>query len=172
MIAITALAAMILRIVIVLQLAGFGLWIAASGSAMFNRQAGTPLLASEMVILPLTVLIWIALLIWAHPICRLLAGPLKDKTFDAGLTRQDAVRFAVLAAAVLILVQTAAVIVNLNAMSMSLLFHYGPLISAGIGLVLLMMSLAPDALFRRLAMFAPGPKQTPTDRGAGGEDQT
>jgi hypothetical protein len=171
MIAITGLAAMTLRIVVVLQLLAYGFWLAASVPVVLEQSAGAELLTSEVLIPVLGAVIWIALLVWAHPICRILAGPLKDKTFDAGFTRQDAVRFTVLAAAVLILVQAAAAILTLNAMSMSLLFNFGPLISGGLGLVLLILSLAPDALFRRLAIFAPAPKPAPSGTGAGSEGQ-
>ncbi|MCC5995620.1 MAG: hypothetical protein JJU18_04520 [Oceanicaulis sp.] len=165
MIAITALAALIVRVYALFQIASMsvGFWM------MFRYQrtllegdylseadlAGTlEALADTRSFLIASAIVWVIVLILAGPACRLLAGRYRDLKLDLGLKGTDAFRLTALAAGVFILIPVLAT--AFKPIEYVVRVHFqGPsgwqpdtIIGAVASLVLIVISVLPDRVYR------------------------
>lgn len=165
MIAITALAALIVRIYALFQLTS----MSVSFWMMFRRQrtlietdhiseadlAGwLEALADDRIFLVASAIVWVIVLVVAGPLCRLLAGRYRDLKLDLGLKGTDAFRLTALAAGVFILIPVLAT--AFSPIEYVLRVHsQGPsgwrpdiIIGAVASLALIVISVLPDRVYR------------------------
>ncbi len=152
MIAITALAAIIVRVLILTQMS----WFIFENLKLYmlSQERGPDAYANfypEPIILLFPVLIWLALFIWAPPICRALAGRHKDASVDLGLKGADLFRLAALCAAIGLLLPAADQLRDVFVGEFHMNWFLGSLIGAALGVLFLALSLMTDPVARALS---------------------
>ncbi|MCC5995618.1 MAG: hypothetical protein JJU18_04510 [Oceanicaulis sp.] len=149
MIAVTVLAALIIRVLIIVQILWFLFdYFNAIAEAAGGDMGGITTFFPAPALLALPVLIWIALLIWAHPLCRAFAGRHRDAQIDLGLRGADLYRLAALGGAIAILIPAASQLTFIFNAPYTFDWYIGTLLAAGIGLILLALSLVPGPAYK------------------------
>lgn len=165
MIAITALAALIVRIYALFQLAfmSVAFWmmfryqramLEADYITETDRAVTLQAIADNRMFLIASAVIWMIVLVLAGPACRLLAGRYHDLQLDLGLKGTDAHRLTALAAGVFILIPVLATAIK--PIEYVVRVHIqGPsgwqpdiIIGAVLGLILITISVLPDRIYR------------------------
>ncbi len=152
MIAITALAALIVRVIILIQVS----WFIFENLKiyMLSQERGPDAYAEfypEPIILLFPLLIWLTLFIWAPSICRALAGRHKDASVDLSLNGADLFRLAALCAAIGLLLPAADQLRDVFIGEFHVGWYLGSLIGAALGVFFLAISLMTDPVARTLS---------------------
>lgn len=144
MIPVTLLAALIIRVLIIVQILWFVFdYFNAIAEAAAGDMGGITSFFPAPALLIGPVLMWLALLIWAHPLCRAFAGRHRDAQIDLGLRGADLYRLAALGGAIAILIPAAAQLTFIFSADYTFDWYIGTLLAAGLGLILLALSLMP-----------------------------
>lgn len=173
MIAITALAAMIVRIYALLQLTSMSVsfWMMfryqrtlseANHISEADLAGWLEALSNDRIFLVASAIVWVIVLVLAGSLCRLLAGRYRDLKLDLGLKGTDAFRLTALAAGVFILIPVLATafkpieyIVRVHAQGPS---GWQPdiIIGALAAFILIVISVLPDRVNRSAGLRVRG----------------